>query len=89
MTTTVTAAHHSMWRHLCDSMHAAQKPKSKLTLDKEGNMSTLWRREEFLKNLQQGRSGAEGTGYRGDNTIEKSQETRYNFDPVSFSENRF
>jgi len=89
MTTTVTAAHHSIWRHLYDSMHAAQKPKSKLTLDKEGNMSTLWRREEFLKNLQQGRSGAEGTGYRGDNTIEKSQETRYNFDPVSFSENRF
>jgi len=33
-------------------MHAAQKPKSKLkfvTLDKESNMSTLWRREEFLK----------------------------------------
>ena len=37
MTTTVTAAHHSIWRHLYDSMHAAQKPKSKLkfvTLDK-------------------------------------------------------
>ena len=33
-------------------MHAAQKPKSKLkfvTLDKESNMSTPWRREEFLK----------------------------------------
>ena len=38
--TTVTAVHHSIWtrRHLYDSMHAAQKPKSKLyfvTLDKE------------------------------------------------------
>ena len=35
-----------------DSMHAAQKPKSKLkfvTLDKESNMSTLWRREGFLR----------------------------------------
>jgi len=35
-----------------DSMHAAQKPKSKLkfvTLDKESNMSTLWRREGSLK----------------------------------------
>jgi len=34
------------------SMHAAQKPKSKLrfvTLDKESNISTLWRREEFLR----------------------------------------
>jgi len=33
-------------------MPAAQKPKSKLnfvTLDKESNMSTLWRREEFLR----------------------------------------
>jgi len=26
METTVTAAHHSIWRHLYDSMHAAQKP---------------------------------------------------------------
>jgi len=44
MATTVTAAHHSIWRHLYDSMQAAQKPKSKLkfvTLDKEINMSTL------------------------------------------------
>jgi len=48
MATTVTAAYHCIWRHLYDSMHAAQKPKSKLkfvTLDKESNMSTLWRRE--------------------------------------------
>jgi len=52
MATTVTAAHHSIWRHLYDSMHAAQKPKSKLnfvTLDKKSNMSTLWRQEEFLR----------------------------------------
>ena len=52
MATTVTAAHYSIWRHLYDSMHAAQKPKSKLkfiTLDKESSMSTLWRREEFLR----------------------------------------
>jgi len=74
MATTVTAAHHSIWRHLYDSMHATRKPKSKLksvTLDKESNMSMLWRREEFPKNLQQGRSGGEGTGYRGDNTCQK------------------
>jgi len=34
------------------SMYAAQKPKSKLKivmLDKKSNMSTLWRREEFLR----------------------------------------
>ena len=42
--TTVTAAHHSIWRHLYDSMYAAQRPKSKLkfvTHDNESNMSTL------------------------------------------------
>ena len=74
MTTTVTAAHHSIWRHLYDSIHAAQRPNSKLkfvTLDKESNMSTLWRREEFSENLQQGRAGREGTGFRGDNTYQK------------------
>jgi len=81
MATMVTAAHHSIWRHLYDSMHAAQKPKSKLmfvTLQKESNMSTLWRREEFFKNLQQGRCDVhctrhtvQGTGYRGDNTDQK------------------
>jgi len=52
MATTVTAAHHSIWSHLYDSMHAAQKPKSKfkfVTLGKESNISTLWRREEFLR----------------------------------------
>jgi len=52
MATTVTAAHHCIWRHLYDSMRAAHKPKSKfkfVMLDKESNMSTLWRREEFLR----------------------------------------
>jgi len=41
MATTVTAANHSIWRHLYDSMHAAQQFKF-VTLDKESNMSTLW-----------------------------------------------
>jgi len=52
MATTVTATHHSIWRHLYDSMYAAQKPESRLkfvTLDNESNMSTLWQREEFLR----------------------------------------
>ena len=41
------------------------------------------------KNLHQGRAGGEGTGYRGDNTCNKSQETRYNVDPGSFFVYRF
>jgi len=41
MATTVTTAHRSIWRHLFDSMHAAQKPESQLkfvTLDNESNI---------------------------------------------------
>jgi len=41
------------------------------------------------KNLQQGGAGREGTGYRGDNTSQKRQETRYNLNPESFFVNRF
>jgi len=52
MATTITTVHHFIWRHLYDSMHAASKPKSKLnfvTLGRERNTSTLWRRKEFLR----------------------------------------
>jgi len=50
MATTVTAAHHFIWRHLYASMQAAQTSASKLrfvTPDKESSMSTLWQDEEF------------------------------------------
>jgi len=30
MATKVTAAHHTIWRHLYDNMHASQEPKSNL-----------------------------------------------------------
>jgi len=73
-------------------MHAAQKPKSKLkfvTLDKESNISTLWRREEFIricskKDLMEKAQDIEVTI-----PVKKSQETRYNLDPGSFFVNRF
>jgi len=48
--TTVTAAHHCIWRHLYASMQAAQTQASKLrfvTPDKESSMNTLWQEEEF------------------------------------------
>jgi len=41
------------------------------------------------KNLQQGRSVGEGTGYRGDNTCQKKSRGTYNLDPESFFVNRF
>jgi len=74
MATTVTAAHHSIWRHpVYDSVYAAQKPKSKLkfiTLGKGSEHAVATKR--VSKNLQQGRAGGEGTGYRGDNTCHKN-----------------
>ena len=92
MATTVTAAHHSIWRHLYDSMHAAQKPKSKLkfvTLDKESNMSTLWRREEFLRICSKEELAEKAQDIEVTIPVKKSQEARYNFDPESFFVNRF
>ena len=44
--------------------------------------------KRVFKNLQQGRSGG-GTGYRGDNTSQKSQKTQCNFNLETFFENRF
>jgi len=92
LTTAVSAAHHSIWRHLHDSMHAAKKPKGKLkfvNLDKESNMSTLSQREEFVGicsegNLVENTQAAEVTI-----PVQKIQETQYNLNPVPFSINRF
>ena len=84
---TVTAAHHSIWRHLYDSMHAAQKPKSKLkfvTLFKESNMSTLWRREEFVRICSKEDLAEKAQDIEVTIPVKKSQEARYNFLRKSF-----
>ena len=92
MATTLTAAHHSIWRHLYDSVYAAQKPKSKLksvTLHKESNMSTLWRREEFLKICSKKKLAEKAQDIEVTIPVKKSQEARYNLDPGSFFVNSF
>jgi len=92
MATTVTAAHHSIWRHLYDSIHAAQKPKSKLkfvTLDKESNMSTLWQQEEFLRICSKEELAEKTQDIELTIPVKKSQDARYNLDPGSFFENHF
>ena len=92
MATTVTAAHHSIWRHLYDSMHAAQKPMSKLkfvTLDKESNMSTLWQREEFQKICSKEDLTEKAQDIEVTIPVKKSQEARYNLDLQSFFVIRF
>jgi len=91
MATIVTAAHHSIWRHLYDSMHAAQKPKSKLkfvTLFKESNMSTLWRREEFLRSRSKEELAKKAQHIEVTKPVKKRQEARYNFRVDPF-ENHF
>jgi len=73
-------------------MHAAQKPKSKLkfvTLDKESNMSMLWRREEFPRICSKKELAEKAQDIEVTMPVKQSQETRYNLDPGSFFENRF
>jgi len=92
MATTVTAVHHSIWRHLYDSMHVAQKPKSKLkfvTLDNESKMSTLWRREEFLRICSKEELPGKAQDIEVTIPVKKSLEAKYNLDPGSFFENCF
>jgi len=92
MATTVTASHHSIWRHLYDSMHAVQQPKGKLkfvTLDKESNMSTRWRREEFLRICSKDDLAEKAQDIEVTILVKKSQEALYKLDPESFFVNRF
>ena len=73
-------------------MHAAQKLKSKLklfTLDKESNMSTLWRREEFLRICSKEELAEKAQDIEVTIPVKKSHETQYNLDPGSFFVNRF
>jgi len=90
--TIVMAAHNFIWRHLYNSMHAAQKPESKLkfvTLDKESIMSTLWRREEFLRICSKDDLAEKAQDIEVTIPVKKSQEARYNLNPESFFVNRF
>ena len=73
-------------------MHATQKPKSKLkfvTLDKESNMNTLWRREEFLRICSKEEMAKKAQDIEVTTSVKKSQETRYHLDVGSFFVNRF
>jgi len=58
-------------------------------LDKEGNMSTLWRREEFLRICSKEDLVEKAQDIEVTIPVEKSQEARYNLDPESFFVNRF
>jgi len=67
------------------TLHKSQKASSIfVTLDKESNMSTLWRREEFLRICSMKELAEKAQDIEVTIPVKKSQETRYNLDPGSF-----
>ena len=52
-------------------------------------MSTLWRREEFLRICSKEELAEKAQDIEVTIPVKKSQETRYNLDPESFFVNRF
>jgi len=92
MATTVTAAHHFIWRHLYASMQAAQTPTSKLrfvTPDKESSMSTLWQEEEFKQICSRELLTEKAADIEKRFSVKEHERKRYDFDPTMFYENRF
>jgi len=92
MATTVTAAHHIIWRHLYASMQAAQSPANKLrfvTPDKESSMSTLWLQEEFEQICSRNSLMEKAADIEKTISVKEHERERYDFDPTMFYENCF
>ena len=60
-----------------------------VTLDKENNTSTLWRREEFLRICSKEELAKKAQDIDVTIPVKISQEARYNLDPESFFVSRF
>jgi len=91
MATTVTAAHHFIWRHLYASMQAAQTPGSKLrfvTPDKEISMNTLWQEEEFEQIYSRESLTEKAAEIPKTISVKEHERERHDFDPKMFYENR-
>jgi len=65
-------------------LHKSQNKLKFVTLDKESNMSTLWRREEFLRICNKEELAEKAQEIEVTVPVKKSQETWYNLDPGSF-----
>jgi len=73
-------------------MHATHKPKSKLkfvTLDKESNMHTLWRRAEFLRYCGVANLMKKAQEIEVIIPVTKSQKKLYSFNSKIFFIDRF
>jgi len=92
MATTVTVAHHFIWRYLYASMQAAQTPMSKLRFvapDKESIMSTLWQEEEFKQICIRELLTEMAADIWQTINVKEHERARYDFDPKVVYENRF
>jgi hypothetical protein len=92
MATTVTAAHHFMWRYLYASKQAAQTPASKLrivTPDKESSMHTSWVGEEFEQICRRESLTEKTAEIEKTISVKEHGRERHDFDPKMFDENRF
>ena len=75
-----------------DSMHAAKEKESKLefvTLDKESNMSTLWKREEFVNMCSKQQVSRKAKEVEEKLPVPKHQQARWESNPDSFFVDRF
>jgi len=87
MATTVSAAHHFIWRNLCASMQAAQTPASKLRFvkpDKESSMNTLWQDEEFEQICSRKLLTEKAVEIGKTISVKEHERERNDFDPKMF-----
>jgi len=92
MATTVTAAHHFIWKHFYASIQTAQTPTSKLrfvTPDKESSMSTLWQEEKFKQICSRESLMEKAADIEKTIVVKEHERAHYDFDPTMFYENRF
>ena len=92
MATTVTAAHHFIWRHVYASIQVAQTPTSKLrfaTPDKQSSMSTLWQEEEFKQICSRELLMEKAANIEKTIVVKEHERARYDFGPTMFYENLF
>jgi len=92
MATTITAAHHFIWRHLYASLQTAETPTSKLrfvTPEKESSMSTLWQEEEFKQICSRESRMEKAADIEKTIVVKEHKRACYDFDPTMFYENRF
>jgi len=93
MVTTVTAAHHFIWRqHLYASMQAVETPKSKLwfiTPDKEHFMNTLWQVKEFEQICIRASSTEKAAEIEKRISVKEYESKHHDFDPTTFYKNQY